>query len=218
MLRDEIATRRRLFSSRAATFSRLILLTALVRILKQSERAPSSALFTAGLVAAALIMTSAQRLQAQTCPCPGQNGVNHRSIGTTTGNLASGTASITIGTKTATFGASLPATVGRGDELVIGGETFYILTVDTPTQVTVQTAALATHSDEAYAIQRAYNAIQTWENARDGNLVSEDRLEIGVAYNDGTFNGSILSERRGLRAAESAMGEVTTSQGLGSAR
>jgi hypothetical protein len=120
---------------------------------------------------------------------------NYRSIGTNTGTLYNtGNASISSGTTTVTFGggASLPeptavGAVGVGDELVIGAETFYILSRDSDTQVTVQSAATSTHSDASYTITRAYNDIQTWENARDGNLVSNEYVEVGVCYKDGPF-------------------------------
>jgi len=121
--------------------------------------------------------------------------VNYRSIGTDTGILYDvGNASIDIGTTTVTFGggASLPGptvvgAVGMGDELVIGGETFYILSRDDATHVTVQTAAASTHTNESYEITRAYNDIQTWENARDGTLSSSEYREVGVCYKDGPF-------------------------------
>ena len=121
---------------------------------------------------------------------------NYRSIGTNSGTLYStGNATISSGSTTVTFGggASLPVStavgaVGPGDELVIGSETFYILSRDSDTQVTVQAAATANHTSESYTIKRAYNTIQGWEDDRDGNLVSENRIEVGVCYKDGAFN------------------------------
>ncbi|KPJ58692.1 MAG: hypothetical protein AMJ46_13775, partial [Latescibacteria bacterium DG_63] len=107
-----------------------------------------------------------------------------------------GNASIDIGTTTVTFGngASLPVptavgAVGQGDKLIIGSETFYILSRDDDTHVTVQTAATSTHTNESYEIRRAYNDFQSWENGQQGtgNLVGEDRIEVGVAYKDGPF-------------------------------
>jgi hypothetical protein len=121
--------------------------------------------------------------------------VNYRSIGTNTDILYEyGNASIDIGTTTVTFGggASLPGptvvgAVGAGDELVIGGETFYILSRVSATEATVQSAASSTHSNASYTIKRAYNDIQIWENARDGNLSSNQYREVGVCYKDGVF-------------------------------
>ena len=116
--------------------------------------------------------------------------VNYRSIGTNTGVIYStGDATVSAGSKTVTFagGASLPANVGQGDELVIGSDTLYIETKDSSTQVTVQQAASSAHTNAAYTIKRAYNTLQTWETARQGDLVADNRREVGVAYNDGDF-------------------------------
>jgi hypothetical protein len=123
---------------------------------------------------------------------------NRRSIGTYAGTLYStGNATVAAGSTTVTFGggASLPASVGVGDKLVIGAETFYILSVDLATQATVQEEAVATHAGAAYTISRAYNTLQAWEDDRDGDLVGENRSEIGVCYNDGPFAaGAVISD------------------------
>jgi hypothetical protein len=122
-------------------------------------------------------------------------GTHYRSIGINPGILYStGNASISAGTTTVTFsgGASLPTNVGVGDQLVIGGETFFVVSRDSPTQMTVETAAVSTHADEGYTITRAYNTLQGWEDARQGNLVSENRTEIGVAYDDGDFTAGVM--------------------------
>jgi hypothetical protein len=120
-----------------------------------------------------------------------ETDVNYRSIGTDTATLYSaGNASIPSGSSTVTFagGASLPAaTVGQGDELAIGADTFYILSRDSSTQVTIQGSSGSTHTSAAYTIQRAYNTFQAWETDREGDLVADDRREVGVAYNDGPF-------------------------------
>jgi hypothetical protein len=117
----------------------------------------------------------------------------YRSIGTNTGTLYNtGTASISNGSTTVTFsGGSLPepdavGAVGPGDVLVLGGETFYIKSRDSATQVTVQTAATGDRSGTP-TITRAYNDFQTWENTQQGDLVGENRIEVGVAYKDGPF-------------------------------
>ena len=135
--------------------------------------------------------------------------VNYRSIGTNSAILyQAGTASISAGSNAVTFGggASLPVptaigAVGQGDKLVIGSETFFILSRDSNTQVTIQEIAVSTHASEGYTITRAYNTLQDWEDdcvavpgclptsagGRGGDLVTDDRYEIGVAYNDGPF-------------------------------
>ena len=118
---------------------------------------------------------------------------NLRSIGTNTGVLySSGVASISAGSAIVTFsgGASLPTNVGSGDELQVGGETFYVYQRDSANQVTVQQQASASHNNEPYTFRRAFNSLQAWEDARDGDLVAEDRIEVGIAYNDGPFMGA----------------------------
>jgi hypothetical protein len=122
---------------------------------------------------------------------------NYRSIGTNSGILYNtGTASITSGTTTVTFGggASLPVptavgAVGQGDKLTIGATVFHILSRDSATQVTVQETAGSTLTDQTYTIMRAYNTPQAWETDREGDLVGANRHEVGVAYADGIFTG-----------------------------
>ena len=117
--------------------------------------------------------------------------INYRSIGTNNAELFNtGTASVVQDQVTVTFtgGGPLPDTVGRGDEIVIDDEELYILSRDSDTQVTLQTPAVKVHDvNEEFAIRRAYTSIQAWVNDRNGNLVREDRLEVGVCYNDGPF-------------------------------
>ena len=117
--------------------------------------------------------------------------INYRSIGTNNAELFNtGTASVVQGQMTVTFAGSgpLPDTVGRGDEIVIDDEELYILSRDSDTQVTLQSPAVKVHDvNEEFAIRRAYTSIQSWVNDRNGNLVREDRLEVGVCYNDGPF-------------------------------
>ncbi len=115
--------------------------------------------------------------------------VNHRSIGTHAVELCNaGTATVIKGSTSVTFeGVVLPATIGRGDEIVIDDEELYILSRDGDTRLTLQSPARYDHTEQAYAIRRAYTSIQAWVNDRRGDLVREDRLEVGVCYNDGPF-------------------------------
>lgn len=115
---------------------------------------------------------------------------NHRSIGVA-GDLHNlGTASIGAGSPQVSFSADLPATIGVGDELEIAGELLYVRSVGTRSAV-LQSPAMAAHSGEAFQLRRAYSALQTWETDRQGDLVAEQRLEVGVAYNDGVFGESL---------------------------
>jgi predicted outer membrane repeat protein len=116
--------------------------------------------------------------------------INYRSIGTNNAELFNaGTASVVQGQVRVTFSnGPLPDTVGRGDEIVIDDEELYILSRDSDSQVTLQSPAVKVHDlNEEFAIRRAYTAIQAWVNDRNGNLVRENRLEVGVCYNDGPF-------------------------------
>ncbi len=116
--------------------------------------------------------------------------INYRSIGTNRDILYStGSASIEEGSKTVSFSdeSLLPDNIGPGDMLTIASEVFFILNRESDTSVSVQSKSSRMHLNEEFAIKRAYNKIQAWESARDGDLVREDRREVGVCYNDGVF-------------------------------
>ena len=123
--------------------------------------------------------------------------VNHRSIGTNGGVLhGTGNASVALGSTTVDFGggANLPTNVGIGDTLTFPGapaETLYVLSRNSATQVTVQTPATAAHTNQTYAITRSFTTLAAWETARQGDLVTENRREVGVAYNDGPFTTGV---------------------------
>ena len=139
---------------------------------------------------------------------PSARGATHyRSIGTNAGVLyAVGTASVTAGGTTVTFGggASLPlptatGAVGPGDLLTLelgqaNEEVLFILSRDSDQSVTLQSPALFGHASASFAITRAFGgatALQTWEDSREGNLVAENRVEVGVVYNDGPFSNGV---------------------------
>ncbi|MHC4769166.1 MAG: family 16 glycoside hydrolase [Planctomycetota bacterium] len=77
---------------------------------------------------------------------------------------------------------------------------FHILSRDSDTQATVQETAASTLTDETYTIERAYNTMQAWEDdrlpddtgGRGGDLVGENRCEVGVCYNDGAFSDRLV--------------------------
>jgi hypothetical protein len=69
--------------------------------------------------------------------------------------------------------------------------TFHILSRDDDTTVTIQETAAATDIDDTYKIERVYNALQDWEDARGGDLVTESRREVGVCYNDRAFTSRL---------------------------
>jgi hypothetical protein len=65
--------------------------------------------------------------------------------------------------------------------------TFYVLSRDSDTQVTVQETAATAHSSDPFTFERVYNTLQAWEDDRQGDLVTDNRREVGVCYNDGPF-------------------------------
>jgi hypothetical protein len=119
--------------------------------------------------------------------------MNYRSIGTRPDTLfCEGTASVSAGSMTVSFSMALPDFIGAGDKLILGThgpfkEVLYILERLSPNVVSVQAAPTKDHIDVPFEIRRAYRSIQSWENHRQGDLVAENRLEIGVCYNDGPF-------------------------------
>ena len=123
--------------------------------------------------------------------------VNYRSIGTNAGVLhGTGTASVALGSTTVDFGggASLPANVGTGDTLTFTGapaETLHVLSRNSATQVTSQTPATVAHTNQTYSVTRSFTLLGDWETARQGNLVTENRREVGIAYNDGPFTTGV---------------------------
>ena len=144
--------------------------------------------------------------------------INHRSIGTFKGVLfGTGTASVAKGDTAVTFeGGTIPANVGRGDEIVIDDEELYVLSRDSDTQLTLQQPAAADHVDDEFAVRRAYTSIQGWVNDRNGNLVREDRLEVGVLYNDGPFtvkNGWVMAWIHGSRTDPEHFMWLTAAEG-----
>jgi hypothetical protein len=68
--------------------------------------------------------------------------------------------------------------------------TFHILAVDSTIQATVQETASFGRSNQTYTIERVYAAIDTWEDACDGDLIGENRREVGVCYADSVFTPS----------------------------
>ena len=132
---------------------------------------------------------------------------------------STGDASVAQGATTVTFagGASLPTRVGVGDELTLdpGGtneETLYVQSRISATELTVQSSALIDHSTpESYTLERAYKKIQDWETDRQGDLVDEDRMEVGLAYNDGPFHENVLID--GAIADSSHFMRLTVAEG-----
>ena len=127
--------------------------------------------------------------------------INYRSIGTNAGNLRTGTPTITISSGTATLSEEQTGNIGIGDKITYALiDTVYITEKIDNWNFTVRAEDGSVPSDVSDPktvnfIERAYNALQDWEdplasNGRGGNLVSENRLEVGVCYKDGLFTST----------------------------
>ncbi|KPK38533.1 MAG: hypothetical protein AMJ69_08220, partial [Gammaproteobacteria bacterium SG8_47] len=146
----------------------------------------------------------------------GGTGTNYRSIGVAADLVNSGTISITSGSTTVTKSGGTgwqTANRGQGDRLTVDGNDYVISSVDSENQLTLTSTALTTYAGSTYTIARQFTTLQGWANCVQRNtgsgsfpcsrtpgsgpeyfasssssLVSDDRSEVGVAYNDGSFN------------------------------
>lgn len=106
---------------------------------------------------------------------------------------------------TISSGGSFNANWGEGDLLKINSdaafsngfsdgfdsETWaYVLSRNSATQLTLQTAVTPNLLGEAYSIQRAHSEIASWESDCPANLVADDSIWKGVCYNDSVLTGS----------------------------
>ncbi len=126
--------------------------------------------------------------------------INHRSIGTapayTTGDVTA-----TLGSPIVTgTGAWVAANRGRGDHIDINGNQYTILSVDSETQLTLTSPAIATYTGPLYTISRQFTTLQAWYDCisfavapctyfpvASASLVADDRSEVGIAYKDSVF-------------------------------
>ncbi|MHC4275588.1 MAG: right-handed parallel beta-helix repeat-containing protein, partial [Planctomycetota bacterium] len=82
----------------------------------------------------------------------------------------------------------------RWDNMLVQGTDdgiYHILSRDDDTTVTIQETVAAGRTDDTFKIERVYNTLQDWEDACDGDLVTEARREVGVCYNDGAFTSRL---------------------------
>ncbi len=116
---------------------------------------------------------------------------HYRSIGVHPDVLATeGLAWVERGSTTVEFsGGVLSPRIGCGDEIVIDEEELYVLSRDGERRLTLQQPARLDHRGSPFAVRRAYSSIQAWADDRRGDLVAEDRLEVGLCYHDGPFTG-----------------------------
>ena len=132
---------------------------------------------------------------------------NFRSIGTappySPGAGVDVTATLDSAIVTGTGTAWLTENRGRGDHILINGTDEYtILSVDSETQLTMTSRAIASTTGP-HTISRQFATLQAWEDCIDGgpcsyfpvaspDLVADDRIEVGVAYNDAPFTDPLV--------------------------
>jgi hypothetical protein len=124
---------------------------------------------------------------------------NYRSIGTRRSSLATGDgllwrATGSDGRVEIRFQGpgELPANIGRGDRVVLApGQANeavgYVDSRDGPDRLSLQQPLGVSLTGVAFTIRRAFHNIQSWEDARQGDLVAEQRVEMGILYSDGPF-------------------------------
>jgi hypothetical protein len=146
---------------------------------------------------ALLLLFAAGVCEAQT--------VRLRSIGTAPNRsiaLGDGTVAATNGSPMVTGTVTTWQTWnrGRGDVITIDGTNYMVLRVDSQTQLTLATPFTgATGSGKSYVIARQFTTLAAWENCisggggcayfpvGSGDLVADNRVEIGIAYKDSVF-------------------------------
>jgi len=123
--------------------------------------------------------------------------INYRSIGTTDRAFRGRNISVEAGDERLWLpsDAELPPTLGRrGDALILdaggaGEEVTYILE-RAGRRITLQGPVSRSFDGVSYRVRRAFGSIDDWERERGGNLVRDDRVEVGLLYNDGVFRAS----------------------------
>jgi type 1 glutamine amidotransferase len=118
----------------------------------------------------------------------------YRSVGTGGIIYQTGTATCSAST-TVTFSGTLPSNVGEGDKLTLDvdgtPETKFILTRDSDSQVTVQSAFSGSFTNQDFKIERAYASLSAWESDRQRDLTAatgDNSIEVAVCYADGDLN------------------------------
>jgi len=133
--------------------------------------------------------------------------IKARSLGTKTAYTTGTIATDATGLIVTLTGGTFDTNWGEGDLLKINtdaafdnsfsddfdSETWvYVLSRDSATQLTLQTAVTPNQSGETYSIQRAYSTIAGWEAGAPASLVTDDSIWKGVCYNDSEFSGAVL--------------------------
>ncbi|MBL8025593.1 MAG: hypothetical protein JNL74_04235, partial [Fibrobacteres bacterium] len=124
-----------------------------------------------------------------------------RSIGTNAGDVFStGTVTALNANKLYFPATVLPAGIGEGDKIFINQdnspagqrETTYVYQRVNDSILLVWPGVQKGHATQDYVIRRVYNTMSAWESARQGDLVTDNRVEKGIAYNDGAFSETVI--------------------------
>ncbi len=114
---------------------------------------------------------------------------------------------------------------GRGDRIDLAGVPYTILSVDAENELTLtQPYAGATTFAEPYTIARKFKMLKDWEECVEGTVIvlpnclgvtgpslpTDERIEVGVAYNDSVFFMNTGGERLRLTNALTAAGYTIT--------
>ena len=129
------------------------------------------------------------------------NGVRkYKSIGTRspyfTGTIAtSGTNNLTVTLTSGVFDTSW----GTGDKITFSSLSFYVLSRDSDTQLTLQEGQVVPLiSGSSYSISRVYSTIAAWELAERGDLVTTNEIRVGVCYADSVFTETLTFDGTGM--------------------
>jgi len=118
--------------------------------------------------------------------------VHYRSIGTA--SYGGGSVTVPNGSSVVAGSATfwLTANRGAGDRITIQGQDYYVLSVNSESQLTLEFPYTGPPGTWTYSMARAFPTLQDWENARQGDLVGENRREVGVAYKDSAFTSGVV--------------------------
>ncbi|OGW80208.1 MAG: hypothetical protein A3G33_05400 [Omnitrophica bacterium RIFCSPLOWO2_12_FULL_44_17] len=121
--------------------------------------------------------------------------VNYRSIGTSAATYSVGTVSAESDSDVINGNGTawLSGNWGRGDKININGNDYFIDSILSDTQLTLQADFEETSVGTLpYSISRSFHTVNAWEAAVDGDLIADNRSEVGVLYKDGVFDEHVI--------------------------
>ncbi|MBL8026819.1 MAG: hypothetical protein JNL74_10440, partial [Fibrobacteres bacterium] len=195
---DIFTTSQRIFTDTNATTINLLLKQSATPVINRGDSTGLSALYLRD-IKDTIRQYGLWDVGANEYPGTPTVDTNSRSVGMSTAVLYNtGTATVYDAYTVNFSGVTIPDSIGAGDRLVLdvngsagGPETCYVYRRISATQVTVQNGITLAHSAQDYEFKRAYNTLQAWETARQGSLVSENRVEKAVVYHDGNLTTAV---------------------------